>query len=533
LAVLMASGIPRKFSEKIAIQQRKLNEDQSAFEQIMAEVHSITRKSATEAVDSELFAPGNLKAGRSLPNVHHFSSNVSGSNFTRNWVNANHGTPVAEYGSDRFVLHPSRGRSPGSHCHYSPYQRSLSPQTAHFESKFERHVSPVEQYSFGFMLEKFNSIQGPQTFSAQHYLQPPADSSWRRKDLIYCSTHSDPVLHASVVIGAYNNSMSAGFSQINHQQFTPTHSPPLNDSSSCKFLHEIPFLGSGSPMCEACASSYYMCSQHEKVMSPVRSNDNTIQQTQATDVDSSSVYPDISTSPPSISSHSAPSPGDNMNAAEECACNMMVVYPNQMTVCADSNDGSQMPSVGPASHFPQVSQKCPRTSFSHYRDSTTSAPCSPCDSVATNDAQSSSPVPANVSPSSSYYMLQSQLQNFGLDASAANMQCRTDMPDYNYELFMEREASFCGQPQQSQQKAVTAYVTPNDFPEEYAAADQAFFRSSGPATFGAVLSSKGNIPDIILTGADGSVRNSTMVTSTNCPVYYTSASNETGRYVQV
>ncbi|KRX18578.1 CREB-regulated transcription coactivator 1, partial [Trichinella nelsoni] len=495
LAVLMASGIPRKFSEKIAIQQRKLNEDQSAFEQIMAEVHSITRKSATEAVDSELFAPGNLKAGRSLPNVHHFSSNVSGSNFTRNWVNANHGTPVAEYGSDRFVLHPSRGRSPGSHCHYSPYQRSLSPQTAHFESKFERH--------------------GPQTFSAQHYLQPPADSSWRR-------THSDPVLHASVVIGAYNNSMSAGFSQINHQQFTPTHSPPLNDSSSC-----------GSPMCEACASSYYMCSQHEKVMSPVRSNDNTIQQTQATDVDSSSVYPDISTSPPSISSHSAPSPGDNMNAAEECACNMMVVYPNQMTVCADSNDGSQMPSVGPASHFPQVSQKCPRTSFSHYRDSTTSAPCSPCDSVATNDAQSSSPVPANVSPSSSYYMLQSQLQNFGLDASAANMQCRTDMPDYNYELFMEREASFCGQPQQSQQKAVTAYVTPNDFPEEYAAADQAFFRSSGPATFGAVLSSKGNIPDIILTGADGSVRNSTMVTSTNCPVYYTSASNETGRYVQV
>ncbi|KRY50784.1 CREB-regulated transcription coactivator 1, partial [Trichinella britovi] len=467
LAVLMASGIPRKFSEKIAIQQRKLNEDQSAFEQIMAEVHSITRKSATEAVDSELFAPGNLKAGRSLPNVHHFSSNVSGSNFTRNWVNANHGTPVAEYGSDRFVLHPSRGRSPGSHCHYSPYQRSLSPQTAHFESKFERH--------------------GPQTFSAQHYLQPPADSS---------------------------------FSQINHQPFTPTHSPPLNDSSSC-----------GSPMCEACASSYYMCSQHEKVMSPVRSNDNTIQQTQATDVDSSSVYPDISTSPPSISSHSAPSPGDNMNA-EECACNMMAVYPNQMTVCADSNDGSQMPSVGPASHFPQVSQKCPRTSFSHYRDSTTSAPCSPCDSVATNDAQSSSPVPANVSPSSSYYMLQSQLQNFGLDASAANMQCRTDMPDYNYELFMEREASFCGQPQ-SQQKAVTAYVTPNDFPEEYAATDQAFFRSSGPATFGAVLSSKGNIPDIILTGADGSVRNSTMVTSTNCPVYYTSASNETGRNVQV
>ncbi|KRX78175.1 hypothetical protein T06_7550 [Trichinella sp. T6] len=240
-------------------------------------------KSATEAVDSELFAPGNLKAGRSLPNVHHFSSNVSGSNFTRNWVNANHGIPVAEYGSDRFVLHPSRGRSPGSHCHYSPYQRSLSPQTAHFESKFERH--------------------GPQTFSAQHYLQPPADSSWRRQDLIYCSTHSDPVLHASVVIGAYNNSMSAGFSQINHQPFTPTHSPPLNDSSSC-----------GSPMCEACASSYYMCSQHEKVMSPVRSNDNTIQQTQATDVDSSSVYPDISTSPPSISSHSAPSPGDNMNA---------------------------------------------------------------------------------------------------------------------------------------------------------------------------------------------------------------------------
>ncbi|KAL1234841.1 putative protein-regulated transcription coactivator [Trichinella spiralis] len=484
----MASGIPRKFSEKIAIQQRKLNEDQSAFEQIMAEVHSITRKSATEAVDSELFAPGNLKAGRSLPNVHHFSSNVSGSNFTRNWVNASHGTPVAEYGSDRFVLHPSRGRSPGSHCHYSPYQRSLSPQTAHFESKFERHVRPT-------------------TFSAQHYLQPPADSSWRRKDLIYCSTHSDPVLHASV---------------INHQPFTPTHSPPLNDSSSC-----------GSPMCEACASSYYMCSQHEKVMSPVRSNDNTtIQQTQATDVDSSSVYPDISTSPPSISSHSAPSPGDNMNAAEECACNMMAVYPNQMTVCADSNDGSQMPSVGPASHFPQVSQKCPRTSFSHYRDSTTSAPCSPCDSVATNDAQSSSPVPANVSPSSSYYMLQSQLQNFGLDASAANIQCRTDMPDYNYELFMEREASFCGQPQ-SQQKTVTAYVTPNDFPEEYAATDQAFFRSSGPATFGAVLSSKGNIPDIILTGADGSVRNSTMVTSTNCPVYYTSASNETGRNVQV
>ncbi|KRZ04813.1 hypothetical protein T11_8051 [Trichinella zimbabwensis] len=499
-----ADNIKRCFlaSVCLALSSAQPRRDGRQLRRLMITAFRITdpqvwEKSATGAVDSELFAPGNLKAGRSLPNVHHFSSNVSGSNFTGNWVNANHGTPVAEYSSDRFVLHPSRGRSPGSHCHYSPYQRSLSPQTAQFDSKFEQHVSP-----------------GTQTFSAQHYLQPPADSSWRR-------THSDPVLHASVVIGAYNNnSMPAGFSQINHQQFTPTHSPPLNDSSSC-----------GSPMCEACASSYYMCSQHEKVMSPVRSNDNAIQQTQAADVDSSSVYPDISTSPPSISSHSAPSPGDNMNA-EECACNMMAVYPNQMAVCADSSDGSQMSSVGPASHFPQVSQKCPRTSFSHYRDSTTSAPCSPCDSVATNDAQSSSPVPANVSPSSSYYMLQSQLQNFALDASAANMQCRTDMPDYNYELFMEREASFCGQPQ-SQQKAVTAYVTPNDFPEEYAATGQAFFRSSGPATFGAVLSSKGNIPDIILTGADGSIRNSTMVTSTNCPVYYTSASNETGRNVQV
>lgn len=37
------AGNPRKFSEKIAIQQRKLNEEKSEFETIMSEVSRITR----------------------------------------------------------------------------------------------------------------------------------------------------------------------------------------------------------------------------------------------------------------------------------------------------------------------------------------------------------------------------------------------------------------------------------------------------------------------------------------------------------
>ncbi|VDP20039.1 unnamed protein product [Soboliphyme baturini] len=39
----MSATNPRKFSEKIAIQKRKLNEEQSAFDKIIAEVHTITK----------------------------------------------------------------------------------------------------------------------------------------------------------------------------------------------------------------------------------------------------------------------------------------------------------------------------------------------------------------------------------------------------------------------------------------------------------------------------------------------------------
>lgn len=95
---------PRKFSEKIAIMERKLNEDEDAFSKVMGEVRAITGNAAgcpvqqqqqPQSIVSPTLEPGQWnRPGGSLPNMYE---------------------PSQQYWPD-----PTRGRSPGSHYH--PYR---------------------------------------------------------------------------------------------------------------------------------------------------------------------------------------------------------------------------------------------------------------------------------------------------------------------------------------------------------------------------------------------------------------------------
>ncbi|KHJ42015.1 hypothetical protein D918_07905 [Trichuris suis] len=452
-------------------------------------------KSAPEAVDADLFAVGTLKGGRSLPNVHHLSSNNQSLYFGENYANLTSDGTSGEY-TDGFVIHPSRGRSPGSRYHYSPYHRSFSPQTTTSSEIFDDK------------LERQRSLQPLQT---QRYLQPPPDTSWRRLEFkilcfnekypllmyTYIRTHSDPVLHSSGDVNAYGT-VPIGLTQMNQSLTPPTRSPPLNDSSPC-----------GSPFCEAFASAYYLCPQHEKVFSTARCNEaSTV--SQGGELESSVYQTETGSSPPSLGTSS---PVENPSNGE-CSCGILPLYSSAMAPNQEVSDGS----AGSATqHYSQATRQCPATPFSQYRDSVHSAPCSPSESVSTNEGQSSSsPVPVNMSPSSSYYVLPSQLQNFliepiGLQGSRPAV----DASDCSYDLLGEL-ASSCGR---STQPANHNEVSP-DYADMVNSSCQDVFRMLGAPCYSASMSPKGNIPDIILTGADGSIRNSSMSTSVACPAYY-------------
>lgn len=69
----MSQGTPRKFSEKIAIMERKQNEDQEAFTSVMRDVRAITSACTSHASPSPsaLAPPMHWnRPGGSLPNVH-------------------------------------------------------------------------------------------------------------------------------------------------------------------------------------------------------------------------------------------------------------------------------------------------------------------------------------------------------------------------------------------------------------------------------------------------------------------------------
>uniref|UniRef100_A0A915ACE8 Transducer of regulated CREB activity N-terminal domain-containing protein n=1 Tax=Parascaris univalens TaxID=6257 RepID=A0A915ACE8_PARUN len=150
----MAQGTPRKFSEKIAIMERKQNEDQEAFTSVMRDVRAITSTSA--AASPICSSPGALapplhwnRPGGSLPNVHEMVQQPA-----QNWP----------FWPTQSVPHPSRGRSPGAHYH--PYK----------QTKPQERVPPLDYHHV--------------PYPPGNHLQPP-DAMWPK-------ARSDPAIHMNV-----------------------------------------------------------------------------------------------------------------------------------------------------------------------------------------------------------------------------------------------------------------------------------------------------------------------------------------------
>ncbi|VDK46426.1 unnamed protein product [Anisakis simplex] len=150
----MAQGTPRKFSEKIAIMERKQNEDHEAFTSVMRDVRAITSTSA--AASPICSSPGALapplhwnRPGGSLPNVHEMVQQP-----VQNWP----------FWPSQSVPHPSRGRSPGAHYH--PYK----------QTKPQERVPPLDYHHV--------------PYPPGSHLQPP-DAMWSK-------ARSDPAIHMNV-----------------------------------------------------------------------------------------------------------------------------------------------------------------------------------------------------------------------------------------------------------------------------------------------------------------------------------------------
>lgn len=240
---MTSSGNPRKFSEKIAIQQRKLNEEQSAFQQIMNEVHTITQfptPVAAQALGAPNWSHRMATAGSlpSLPNVFDFS--YPGSAGQRPSVSTNYnnafiypsnqwpvGVPMtsaaaaaaasaAAAAQQRVMMSggafphqvgiaPSgaahRGRSPIANAaatHYHPYQRTPSPHHSPgggASPSSLRNRSPDRPPRLTPPSAQQQAMAcgagGGTSGGGTAFLTPPLDSGWRR-------THSDPGIHASV-----------------------------------------------------------------------------------------------------------------------------------------------------------------------------------------------------------------------------------------------------------------------------------------------------------------------------------------------
>ncbi|MFH4975833.1 hypothetical protein AB6A40_002542 [Gnathostoma spinigerum] len=157
----MAQGTPRKFSEKIAIMERKQNEDQEAFTSVMRDVRAITSTSTNAAPfcssPSALAPPLHWnRPGGSLPNVHEMVQQP-----IPNWP----------YWPPQNVAHSARGRSPGAHS-YHPYK----PQVPLVKPVQER-VPPLDYHRL--------------PYPPINTLQPP--------DMMWLKARSDPAIHMNVL----------------------------------------------------------------------------------------------------------------------------------------------------------------------------------------------------------------------------------------------------------------------------------------------------------------------------------------------
>ncbi|VDN03648.1 unnamed protein product [Thelazia callipaeda] len=156
----MSQGTPRKFAEKIAIMEKKQNEDQEVFTSVMRDVRAITSNcTAAPPVCSspQALAPPMHwnRPGGSLPNVHEM---VQQQPDIRNW-------PYWSGPAQINPPHHARGRSPGA-PHYHPYNKS--------SKKYERY-SPVGQIDD----QQFH-------YSPNNHLLPP--------DALWPKTRSDPTI---------------------------------------------------------------------------------------------------------------------------------------------------------------------------------------------------------------------------------------------------------------------------------------------------------------------------------------------------
>lgn len=155
----MAQGTPRKFSEKIAIMERKQNEDQEAFTSVMRDVRAITSNcTAAPPVCSnpQALAPPMHwnRSGGSLPNVHEMVQQCVQPGM-HNWP----------YWPEPTQMDPppqARGRSPGA-AHYHPYK----------PPKPQERGSPLTQFDY-------HQLHYP----ASNHLQPP-DATWPKLVILF------------------------------------------------------------------------------------------------------------------------------------------------------------------------------------------------------------------------------------------------------------------------------------------------------------------------------------------------------------
>ncbi|GMR56466.1 hypothetical protein PMAYCL1PPCAC_26661, partial [Pristionchus mayeri] len=161
---------PRKFSEKIAIMERKLNEDEDAFSKVMREVREITSNTSPRdagPLQSGLH-PGHWHgpgSGGSLPNMHE-ASTAGNSNY---W-------PAASP--------PGRGRSPGSHYH--PYRAPRSSQERVPPLHGGQIMPPYQLNGIPHASHQNQPIVQQQSF---HGLSPPSDWGMVNR------AHSAPSIH--------------------------------------------------------------------------------------------------------------------------------------------------------------------------------------------------------------------------------------------------------------------------------------------------------------------------------------------------
>ncbi|CAG9530265.1 unnamed protein product [Cercopithifilaria johnstoni] len=155
----MAQGTPRKFAEKIAIMERKQNEDQEVFTSVMRDVRAITSNcTASPPVCSspQALAPPIHwnRSGGSLPDVHEM---VQQQPDVRNWP---YWPGLPQMNSS----HHSRARTPGT-THYHPYK----------PSKQHERCSPLDHFDYQHL-----------HYPANNHLQPP--------DMLWPKARSDPTI---------------------------------------------------------------------------------------------------------------------------------------------------------------------------------------------------------------------------------------------------------------------------------------------------------------------------------------------------